>query len=455
MKKNPNYETEIDFKDLFYHVLARWRSIIVVAFLSAIALCGYRFLKTRDTAANREAYEKEMIKYERDVDAYERYEDMIETYKAQIEELTEYKEKSTKMKIDARNEWYARCDYFVELDKSVMDDLPTLVTQDPADDLIALYQSLFYDTAFDSEAEKLAGVGETKYVNELVTWTISTATNSFTISVIGTDEQQVKTMLDYYMGKIEGSINEKINSEVKHKLTGANNMAYMRIDSELVEYQKSVDDRIISLRNSVSRANTDKAALTEPVEPVDITQHRGFAKYAVIGLVAGVAVAVCVYAVRYTMNGKLRCDDELQMLYDIPIYGIVSNSITRKPGKGIDKLIEKARNRRIKTDRDIIYGQMASMISKNYDSKKVLIVSTSSSEEVKSLYDALKNITGNRISLRLEQDFLAKKESLEEACKADAVLVAEVRDCSNMDEIERMGDMLSIAGCDVSGCVIL
>ncbi len=455
MRRNPDSEIEIDLRDMFYHILARWRSIIIIALLGAVALFGYRFYKTRDTEANREAYEEQMEKYQHDVEAYERYDAMVDTYTAQLDELTEYQEKSTRMKIDPRNEWVARCDYFVELDKSVTDKLPEMISQDPTDEILGMYQSLFYESAYDSEAEKLAGVEEEKYLSELITWTINPATNSFTISIIGESEQQVKDILDYYISKIEGTINESVNLTTKHKLTSANNMAYKRVDQLLVTEQKDVDERIINLRASIVKARSDKELLVEPVEPVDITVNRGFVKYSVIGFILGGFLAFAFYMVRYIAGGKLRTSDELQTLYNLPMYGCIPNTITRKSDKGIDKLIEMKRNKRIKADYAVIAGQVASMITKNFEGEKVAIVSTSSSGRIKDMYDTIKSSIGGNVTTVLKQDFLSKREAVEELDKVDAIIVAEVRDDSIMADIDRMGEIIEISGYSVNGYIAL
>ena len=455
MRRNPDSEIEIDLRDMFYHILAKWRSIIIIALLGAVALFGYRFYKTRDTEANREAYDEQMEKYQHDVEAYERYDQMVDTYTTQLDELTEYQEKSTRMKIDPRNEWVARCDYFVELDKSVTDNLPEMISQDPTDELLGMYQSLFQDIAFDTEVEKLAGVEEEKYLSELVTWSISPATNSFTISIIGENEQQVKDIIKYYMSKIEGSINESVNSTSKHKLTSANNMAFKRVDQNLVAEQKDVADRIINLRTSIVKARSDKELLVEPVEPVDITENRGFVKYSIIGLLLGIFLSLIYCVIRYIVGGRLRTDVELHKLYNLPMYGSFPNTITRKPNKGIDKFIEKNRNKKFKVDKDVIFGQVALMISRNFNGKKVAIVSSANSKKVKDLYDAINGLIGCKVTTVLKQDFLSEAEAVAEFDKADAIIVVEVRDDSTVTDIERMGEIIGISGYKVDGYIVL
>ena len=455
MKKNPNYDIEINLSDLFYHLLARWRSIIIIALLGAVALCGYRFYKTRDTEANREAYDEQMEKYQHDVEAYERYDSMVDSYTSQLDALTLYQEKSLRMKIDPRNEWVARCDYFVELDKSVTEGFPDVISQDPTDELIAQYNSLFYDVAFDAEAEKLAGVEEKEYLSELTTWAISTETNSFSITIIGDDEQKVRDVLDYYMEKIEGSINESVNASTKHKLTDSNNMVFRRIDQTLVSDQKDVADRIINLRTAIAKARSDQELLTEPVEPVDFIQNRGFVKYAIIGIILGGFLSAVFYVVRYILLGRVRNEDDLQHIYGLAKYGTLPNTITRKPNGGIDKLIERRRGRHNKADKAVICEQIAGMVGKKYADKKVLIVSSIESEQIQELIEMLRSNLGSKVSISVAQGFIIKPDSVKKAGEADAVIVAEARNESKISDVNRMAEMLEISGSNVVGYIAL
>jgi capsular polysaccharide biosynthesis protein len=457
MKKNPRYEYEIDIADLFYHILARWRIIIIMAILCAAALGGYRYVKNQMEGDTNEDYEKQLAKYHKEVEVYEksnqRVDELVDSYNDQIDQLTEYLEKSVKMNIDPQNEWVARCDFFVEVDKSVLEALPESNVQDPADALLGLYQSLFYETAYDSEAVTKSGVGEEKYLNELVTWSISVTTDSITITIIGNNEKQVREILDFYIDRIEGVLKETAEATTKHELTLANNMTYKKVDQTLVTEKRSVVDTISNLRASISRARTEQLALIEPgVEP---TKPGGLKKYIILGFLLGGFIAVAIYTVRYVTARRLRNEDELQTLYNIPVYGALPNTITRNPNKGIDKLIEKRRNKKKQTDKDVICKRIATLIEKDYAGKKVGLVSTSGSERVKELFETLKEMFGSRVSLVLEQEFLENSEAVQELVSSDAVYVTEVRDDSEMEKINRMGEIFDISGCNVKGYVVL
>ncbi len=459
MKKNPNYEPEIDIKDMFYHILAKWRSIIVVIILCTAAFGGYGYLKTHVlNDGNDKEYEKEFDRYNKEVEIYEksnqRVDDLVDSYSKQIDDLNEYLEKSVRMNIDPQNEWVATCDFFVVVDKSVLEELPDSNVQDPADSLLGYYQSVFQEIAYDSEAQTIAGVSEEKYLNELVSWNISTGTNSFSISVIGKSEQQVRDILDFYMEKIDGEIKDMADSVMKHTLTHACDMAYMRVDQNLVTEKKNAVDTISSLRTSIAKARTEQLALVEPAEEAP-AKPGGLKKYIIIGFLLGAFFAAGVYMMKYIMGRKLRTPDTIQQIYGLPIYGELANTITRKPDRGIDKYIETCRYKKNKLDEDVVCNQIAAMIRKDSNGENVALVSTSDSEKVKIFYDKLSQTIGRGSKLGLEQGFLTKAEAIQKLSKLDAVFIAEVRDDSEMAKIDRMGEILDISGCNVKGYVVL
>ena len=459
MKKNPDYEAEIDMRELFYHVLAHWRSIIVVVILCTAALGGYGYLKTRvlNDGVNKD-YEKELDKYNKEVEIYEksnqRVDDLVDSYNNRINQLTEYLEKSVRMDIDPQNEWVATCDFFVEVDKSVLEGLPDSNVQDPADSLLGYYQSAFQEIAYDSEAQKMAGVSEEKYLNELVSWGIRTETNTFTISIIGNSEQQVRKILDFYAEKIDGEIKKSADSIMKHTLTHARDMAYKKVDQNLATDKKDIVDTISSLRASIAKARTEQLALVEPAEEAP-AKPRGLKKYIIIGFLLGGLIIAGYHAAKYLIGSKLRNSEELQGFYDIPIYGVLPNTITRKPDKGIDKLIEKKRGKKNRVERNVVCEQIAGIINKELEGKNVLVISSSGSEKVKDFYDAILEKIGNKVSLSLILNSTEESGFVEKINGTDAVIIIEVRDETDMADVDRMGEILNISGSSVKGCIVL
>ncbi len=47
MQLNKNRVIEINLKDLFFHILYRWRSILIAAIIGAVVLCGYQYFSIK------------------------------------------------------------------------------------------------------------------------------------------------------------------------------------------------------------------------------------------------------------------------------------------------------------------------------------------------------------------------------------------------------------------------
>ena len=456
MKKNPNYEIEINLRDLFYHILARWRSIIVAMLICAIALGGFRFYRNNKNAdaneVERENYEKQLDFYQKSYDSYTK---VIDSCRNQLNNLNQYKDNSVRMQIDSYNEWVARCEYYVEVDKSVLDELPEGIDQDPADNILGVYRALLYTEVYDNELESITGIKNEEYLRELVNWSVDQTVNSLTISIIGNSREQIEDMLNFYMNKVESTLKAEADKVGAHNLIMSNKSVYLRVDGTLRVEQKGIDDTILAIETSMANAKRSQDALVKPVEPAYLEKTAGVKKYAILGLFLGVFLMVCCYAVNYVLARKLRSTDDIQALYNIPMFGIIPNAVTRKPGKGIDKLIEKIRNKKVGVDKKVACGQVAAMISSNLEGRKVVIVSASASDKVKEFFDTQKDMVAGKANISLEQDFLKNVDAVKEINAADAILVAEVRNDSDISNIERMVEILDISGREVKGCIVL
>ena len=457
MKKNPKYEIEIRISDLFFYILARWRFIILAVLLGVATLCGYRFIKTRNNSQDDDYhnqinnYNEEMTGYQQ---AYDSYTDVIDSYNNQLKKTIKYRNESIKMRIDPQNEWCARCDFFVEVDQTVISEVSDLAAQDLADELLGIYRSLFYEIAYDEEVVNISGVQDEVYLKELINWAIDSSTNSFYIIVIGLSEDQVSNIIEYYQEKIEGFVKNKAENFMKHKLSTGACVSFMRVDSSLRSEQKSIDDTIYNIEASINNIQKLRGTLVKPVKPVYVGNARNLKRYAIIGFLLGGFVAVVIFIMNYVINNKIRNSDDLQRLFNIPLYGAFPYSYTKKPNRGIDKILEKIRGTN-KADNKVTTEHVATMIEKNYEGKKVLIASTTDSEMVNELYKTLKELIGDKVELSIETGFLSKNKSIDSANLSDTVLLVEIRNETVITDVERFGEIMLINECDVAGYVVL
>ena len=137
-------DTEINLKDLLFHLLYRWRSFIIAAIIGAVVLCGYQYLSTKLTHdAGKQT--KEERQYQINLQQYQ--EDLatnrnaVKVYSRLIQEQNDYLEKSVYIKLSSQNVWVASNKYLVKVDQSVMEALPQGSAIDPADSILPAYST--------------------------------------------------------------------------------------------------------------------------------------------------------------------------------------------------------------------------------------------------------------------------------------------------------------------------
>ena len=144
MQRNPDYEAEVNLKNLFFSVLYRWRSILAAALIGAVLLGVYQFVSLETVHRKGERTEEER-QYEIDLQAYhasmDTFQADIETYTNLIAARKEYRNNSPYLKLDPQKIWFAEKRYYVEVDPSVMEALPAGSTIDPADYVLSVYSS--------------------------------------------------------------------------------------------------------------------------------------------------------------------------------------------------------------------------------------------------------------------------------------------------------------------------
>lgn len=456
MKKNPNYEIEISIRDLFFHILARWRSIILFALLGAAAFGGLKYYKNHNASKISEedikSYEKELSMYQ---ETYDSYAKVIDSYTDQINSLNNYKANSIKMQIDPYNEWVARCEYYVDVDQSVLDILPEGFNQDPADNLLGIYRSLLYEDTYGDELKAITGIQNDEFIRELITWNTDQTDNSLSVTIIGTSREQVDKILSFYLDKIESAVKDEANKVMNHNLILSSSISFLRVDVNIRNEQKVTDDTIITLETGITNAKKAQNNIVKPEKPASVGNMDGVKKYIALGFILGIFLIGCIHVASYVVRGKLHSDDELQAIYGLPIYGSLPNSITKRPDLGIDKFIERLFHKKDTAGNDAINEQIASIINRNFADKKVLIVSTAASDKIIGLYNDLAARMSGKTDLSLEQSFLSNPESVKTVASFDVILIAEVKGLSNMRGIDRMGEILDIIGCKVSGYMTL
>ena len=454
MKINRDYEAGIDLKDMFFHLLYRWRSLLAAALIGAILMGTFQFLRL--TLTHREgkltkAEKQYYVDLQEFRDKLRNAQNGVRNYTNLINDKNRYLENSVYIHLDSQDEWYAFKRYYIKVDQAILDALPQGLQEDPTDRVAAVYTSTLKNGLDAGEMEQLLGTGKREYIDELVGIGADGVSNTLTVSVIGASEEDVLRQLEYFDNRLHTVCGPKAQEVASHTLTLLDQDARSCIDGGLLSKQNEIDQQLVSWGDALRE---QQMALNEIEDEEEPRKPVGIKKFAAIGFILGAFVLAGIYAVKYIFSGLLRSGSELFEHYGLPIYGEYAKSRARTPGKGLDKLFEKwefvhARNDAVVTD------EIAAMLRERHEGKRVLLTGTVSQDKLREFGQRLQPKLADAVKLDTEGNFLAGGVAASRASKADAVVLVEEKHASRLQGVEREAEMLVMGSANVTGCVII
>ena len=404
MKINREYEQEIDLRDLFFHLLYRWRSILVAALIGAILLGTYQFfnLKLTHEAGKLTKAEKQWeVDLQEFRDSLRNARKNVKTYTNLIKEKNDYMNESVYMQLDAQNEWYAYKRYYIKVDQAVLDALPESVQEDPADRVISAYTATLMS---------------------------------------GLDPEEMQALSAAKAQAVEAHTLTLMDEDVRSRIDGGLSARQDEINKQIIDWQEALKEQ-----REILNDLEDKK---EPKKPV------GIKKFAAIGFIVGAFLLAAIYAVKYIMSGVLHSGSELSERYGLPVYGEFAKSRARRPGKGLDKLFEKWEFKHASSE-DVVVDEIVAMLRERHNGKCVLLTGTVSGDKLNNLSQKLQSKLEGAVGLATEGDFLTNNAAIADASEADAVVMVEEKHASRLNSIEREAELLIMGSANVSGCIAI
>lgn len=454
MQLNKNQVVEVNLKDLFFHLLYRWRSILIAALIAALALCGYQYLSVKKThdagklTKDERQYQTELQNYKEDL---ENAQNTISINTKLLEGQNTYRKDSIYFQLDAQGVWIAINKYLVKVDPSVLEKLPQGSTIDPADSILSVYTAPLSE-ATDEELMEAFGTDKPQYISELVSTDVNATENTVTVIVRASTKEDAQAGINLLDTKIQAISAGKAQEIDLHKLTLITSDISLRADDSLAKIQENLAKSVKENQEALQEARQRLDRLEDTGEPKAPGEH--LVKMAVIGFILGVILLCIAYAISYALKGKLNNARDLTDRYHLSIFGEITSASYLHSGKGLDKAISKWELGKKALEPEMVYDSIVALIAEKQEAPKILIVSTLPAEKLKALEEAItKRIPEKEITV--QADILRNSEVIALASKADAVIIAEEKRVSSIKDIDRMAESLIISGANVIGAIIL
>lgn len=456
MEINNSYERIIDLRDLFFHILYRWRSILIAAVIGALALAAIQHFTIQNVHKDGGKTTEEM-QYEIDLQNYRgslrNARNNIKTYTQLIKERNDYLDDSIYMQLDPQNIWVGTKRFYVQMDTSALQGQPEFTTQDLADSVTPFYVQAALSQLDPTEMEELMGTSRKEYINELVDISTNFDMNTILVRIVGSDSDVVAKQMDYFVNRMLTDGAERAQTVGKHQLILVNEDMVLQSDSDLSAKQEATNKKLGEWQLALQENRQLLNALEQQDEPKAPGEH--LVRYAVIGWLVGAVLVAGIYLVRYATRGRLHTGRELADHYGLSSFGQLCHSRARRPGKGIDRWIEKWEFKRAQTDREAILDGAAALLRERCADKRVVLAGTVTADKLAPVAEGLRARLGDAVRLDTQPDFLNDSGAIAAADGADAVLLVEEKEVSHTSDIGREVEMLGIGRAAVEGFFLI
>lgn len=461
MQLNRNQIIEINLRNLFFHILYRWRSILIAALIGAIVLCGYQYLSIK-TAHDAGKLTKEERQYQIDFQQYKEglasSKNTVRVYTKLLQEQNDYLNNSIYIQLSPQSVWVASSKYLVKLDQAITERMSQSTGTDPADSILPLYSVPLSEVTDEEELKEAFGTDNTEYINELVITSTNIDDNTVTVFVLGESKEAAQRGLSLVKTQMEKISVDKVQDTESHRLICIADSISRGLDKEMSEKidlslkQENLAKKYEEIQTILQEARLKLERLETNGGPKEPGLH--IAKISVIGAAVGVVILVVLYTVLYILKGKLNNSRDLTERYKIPIFGEFSATNKCHTGKGLDHLIARWELGNNVLSDDTVNDSVAALIAENQEAKKLLLVSTLPTDKLNAIKEALAKRLPEK-NIEVQADATQNSNAITEASKADAIIIAEAKGVSRLKNIDRVAENLIIAKANVIGAIIL
>lgn len=422
-------EVQIDLMTLLHYILRKWRSIIVVMLIVAVAANLYSVKKSMSEAAAVSTTEEvdiekqiENAKEELTADELEQVERVYSMYEynSQLyQENKEYLEKSVLMQLNPNEIPTVMLNYQFKKDQAD-EELSNIFTMYEnalldEDTCTAIIQ-VFGEEYANTSVRELISVTDTENGQNSDIIKLQKDKNSGILSIqiyAGSEEQCkqvaeiVKTrVLEYteQLQQIFGNYTVNAISE-QYYISSDSNLNMQKSDvvnvvnevcTAIKNITSGLSEKQIGYFNLLAKDCEDQTLVKEDTqETANLTANVQYIsmKYILIGLLAGMFLTVCWYAVIYIMTQTVKDVDEVKIITNLPVFGTVLRSNDNGKRNVIDRWIDSwfAYDKKSENN-DLLLTRIShevAMLAGQKDKKCLLIACSGNDQNVKKQADSL------------------------------------------------------------------
>lgn len=478
-------EMEISLLDLFVEILLHWRMILLLMLVGGALFAGYSYVRSvRAAEAQKEQLtQKEMYLAEREEEESEDSEwtdanqlwiqeqlteqqlsnvSNVLSYEAQYEQKALYQERSVLMQLDPLH--VARAD-LTFLIKS--DDLERTYN------IEKIYEDLLTSTALYDYVQETCGIDGG--LEELITLETSSygqqqGNDTVRMSVLYSEEESCGKIADAIVDYAKQQRSSLESAVGAHELVVLSRSVGSVMSTGILNQQKNCETELINLRNSSEKLKEDfsdeewnyynymteeRASIDSDVdksgekvreeqeiqEEVVLVRPGVSMKYLLLGMVLFALVYIFLIFLCYIMSHKLRATDNLQDIYGIAQFAVIS--VTQRKKRfldGIDRWILKLRyrNQRRFTPEEACHLTTVAvkMAARRQELNQICLIGCNLSKEVQEICSQMgETLDEEGMAVQILNNVLYDAEAMENLEKAQGAVLVETAGSTLYEEI--------------------
>ena len=439
-------EQMIYIKDLIFAALRRYRAVLAVALILALALGGMQVfsgLSAKQAPVDSTVMETLQAQYEKDKADAER---LVETAQNNLDSYKDYHTNALLMQINPYSHYEARLSLYIQTDYQIR---PELVYQDPdrTSAVLSAYEVVLRGDAVLG-AMSTALNTEAKYISEVFTVRKTDQNGTLQLVVKLPTEDAAKALLPVLAEQADAAQAMVERTVEAHTVSVVESSALTVIDAGVADQQQKSKERVTALENALADAQTKLAEVSEPaVAPISFKSVlKKTVIFAVLGGVLGAFLTVCVIWVMHIVSDKVYGARNLTGRTGVKVIGAVA----AKAEKGLDGWLNKQEGRDV-TPADARLTTLAVDIRCRLGDGKYLLVTGSGDSQ--ALVEALsRHLPGVQVECGNILQSAAALQSLK-AC--DAVVMIEACGVSRYSVVERQVCVIEDYNKQLLGCVLI
>lgn len=447
MVKHKN-EHIIYIKDLLFAILYRWRAILIVTLVLAMALGGYRYITLRSNDPNdakmQEAQETQAdYEHQKQLLALEisRLEDRIDT-------LGNYVANSPFMALNPHKVYINELHFYLESLQSTTVTVEGI--SDPADALLGAYRTMLLSNETLSSIATALGA-EGMNMENIVDVTCDTSANLLTVIVRQADQENTEMVMEVMQQAIDNAHTSISDVMGTHKVSVLGKSVSLRNDTELALVQSQKNEELVNLKKNLETRTAEQNALvpptTQPVTKQEILVP--VTKSALLGAVLGAILMILTAALAHLTRTRVYSRRTLEDMTELCVLGCLSG--TRKYSC-LDRWLRRLEGR-CGNDKASQSALIAARVRNLCGENGILLLTGAGDADARlPLLDALKEAG---CTVAASGDLLNCADTVRALGGCTAVILVEQCGKSRYDSVLEAMQQSAVMGKPILGCVLI